>query len=67
MTLPFYFSLDVSITSGGGGDDDGTYTITINILPGIWPCEEEFIGSHSDDRTVLLSQAVVVRMLFSVG
>lgn len=44
-----------------------TYTIAINILPCIWACEEEFIGSDSDDRTVFLSEAVVVRMLFSVG
>lgn len=44
-----------------------TYTIAINILPCIWSCEEEFIGSDSDDRTVFLGQAVVVRMLFSVG
>lgn len=44
-----------------------TYTIPINILPGIWTREEEFIGSDSDDRTVFLGQAVVVRMLFSVG
>lgn len=44
-----------------------TYTIPINILPCIRSCEEEFIGSDSDDRTVLLGQAVVVRMLFSVG
>lgn len=44
-----------------------TYTIAINILPCIRSCEEEFIGSHSDDGTVFLGQAVVVRMLFSVG
>lgn len=67
MTLPFCFLFVISITTSGLQElQCKTYTIAINIFPGIGACEEEFIGSNSDDGTVLLSQAVVMRMLFSV-
>lgn len=63
----FYFLLLLVLCASGGElQFIKTYTIAINILPCIGTCEEEFIGSDSDDGTVFLSQAVVVGMLFSV-
>lgn len=62
----FLFVVVSIATSGEDTCSVKTYTIAINILPCIGSCEEEFIGSNSDDGTVFLSQKVVVRMLLSV-